>query len=280
MRSIKLPHKKVLNITGYGATGSSALTDLLSCFSECSNPGRNSEIWYVQEPNGLLDLAIQFLERPHRINSGYYLEKFISQIEPSRKMYREIFGSDFDLQVRLLINILSHGSYKTSWHQTFIDSGDLKRFLFFRLSFKFQYYVRQFLGTEYKFGSLPYSIVKSKLHSAKFGGVCRETFCNFNNAVFADLFTNPKILVLDQLFPTYVPMSYRNVFDENFLDRTINIVVRRDPRDLYILINTNLKNMSAIPYKINDFINWYREMEVLAAKKDILDKIRGHNVIS
>ena len=50
-----LMYKNIFTSTGFGGTGSSAIIDILSEFSNGKSLG-NAEIWFLQEQNGISDL--------------------------------------------------------------------------------------------------------------------------------------------------------------------------------------------------------------------------------
>lgn len=67
---------KVIIPTGYMGSGSSAITDLASEYSECSNLHKSYEYVFLHCPNGLFDLEDKLLTGNNALRSDEALRSF------------------------------------------------------------------------------------------------------------------------------------------------------------------------------------------------------------
>ena len=76
--------KKLIVPTGYMGSGSSAVTDLMSEYENCSNEFKSYEYVFLHCPNGLFDLEDELMYGNNAIKSDYSIRTFYEQM---RKLY-------------------------------------------------------------------------------------------------------------------------------------------------------------------------------------------------
>ena len=67
---------KIITCAGYLGTGSSAVTDLFSEYSNCSSIG-NYEVRFLHDPNGIRDLEYNIVQNNNRHNTSNAIKNFI-----------------------------------------------------------------------------------------------------------------------------------------------------------------------------------------------------------
>lgn len=124
---------KFITTTGYYGTGSSAITDVLSDYSNVLTL-TDYEFRFIQDPNGIMDLEYHLVQNNHRHNSGYALKKFKKKVDFLNgtfydKKYRKFLGNTWKIESYKYINSLIDFSYKGYWHQDLIDKGRIQHFI-------------------------------------------------------------------------------------------------------------------------------------------------------
>jgi len=67
--------RKIITCTGYGGTGSSAITDILKEFDNGLSLG-DAEFWFLQDFNGISDLEYHLIGGNHRSRVNLAIKKF------------------------------------------------------------------------------------------------------------------------------------------------------------------------------------------------------------
>ncbi len=222
---------KVISCASYHGTGSSAITDFLSEFSNIYSM-TNYEFRFVQDPDGISDLEYNLVENHNRHNSGHALKRFkkLSDFNAGTKFnkrYEPFFDNQYKKITYEYIDKLTDFTYKGYWFYDLYDRGT------------FYYYLSR----------LPEKIA-SKLHGSPeditftnplpneityCSHPTEEQFLEYTRDYIDQLLTiankdkKPYIMV-DQIVPPSNVERYVRYFKD-----IKSVVVDRDPRDLYIL---------------------------------------------
>lgn len=237
---------KIITTTGYGGTGSSAISDLLKEFNNCYSYG-NFEFRFLQDPDGIMELEYKLVENINRLNNDTAIKRFkkycklISNNNGWWCNYNDIFDGKFDSLTEKYLKKLINFSWQGSWHQDEV-SGENK------ITYKsIVYKIMKILKIK------KYLIKNEKMYFS----MPKENFYLYTKEYLRELFQilnkeNKKYLVLDQLIPALNTRRYMRYFDDIKV-----IIVDRDPRDLYI-INKEFWYEEWIPTDIKMYIQWYK----------------------
>ena len=105
--------KRIIVTAGYMGSGSSAATDLVSEFKDCSNDFKSYEYVLLHCPNGLFDLEDKLLKGNNALRSDEAIRTFETQMKKlyDKKFwwvgdYKHIIGEDFfDKTKKFISNI-------------------------------------------------------------------------------------------------------------------------------------------------------------------------------
>ncbi|MHD0317362.1 hypothetical protein [Fusobacterium sp. THCT1E2] len=237
---------KIIATTGYGGTGSSAISDLLKEFNNCYSYG-SFEFRFLQDPDGIMDLEYKLVENVNRLNNDTAIKRFkkycklISGSNGWWCNYNNIFDGKFNYLTEKYIKNLINFSWQGSWHQDEV-SGENK------ITYKSKIYKIM-------------KILKIKKYLEKnekmYFSMPKEKFYSYTKEYLKELFQilnkeNKEYLVLDQLIPALNTKKYTKYFDNIKI-----IIVDRDPRDLFVL-NKEVWKEGWIPTNIETYIQWYK----------------------
>lgn len=237
---------KIITTTGYGGTGSSAISDILKEFNNCYSYG-SFEFRFLQDPDGIMDLEYKLVENVNRLNNDTAIkrfEKYCKLISGNNGWwcnYNNIFEGKFNYLTGKYIKNLINFSWQGSWHQDEV-SGENK------ITYKSKIYkIMRVLKME------KYLVKNEKMYFS----MPKEKFYLYTKEYLKELFQilnkeNKEYLVLDQLIPPLNVKKYMKYFDNIKI-----IIVDRDPRDLYVL-NKEFWKEGWIPTNIEIYIQWYK----------------------
>ena len=252
---------KILIVSGYMGSGSSALTGILSEIKGCKNQTGDFEYVFLHCPDGLFDLEDKLLIGNNALRSDEAIHRFINCMKElyDKKHYwvgnyKEKLTHSFMQYVKTFIDDIGTYTIKDDWaHWYFSENPNMWMLLRKQMKkviekisfdcFKIQY-PRKY--TEYYMAFPDERVFYSAAHK-------------FLYTLFEDLDYKSNNLVFDQLVLPHNLFRFEKYFDS---DTTV-FVVERDPRDVYIG-NTYYwlkKNQHVIfPMEINAFCNAYRNM--------------------
>jgi len=242
---------KLITCTGYGATGSSVVSDLLKEFEDVKSFG-DFEFRFIQDPHGLRDLEYGLFENNNRLNTDYHIKQFIKYFNFLSKSFHYHYESYFNGQFKHISNEFIKDiidvEWDGHWHQDIIDETMIKKFFYYteRIIQK-KLFKQRYSGANYYKNKMYYSNLTKK----EFYQKVRK----YNNALINSMNVDSKynFLVLDQLVPPDHNETYLNYFDNLKV-----IIVDRDPRDLYLLEKYQYKH-KWVPYEnIKTYVKWYR----------------------
>lgn len=241
---------KIVTCIGYHGTGSSAVDDLFREMDNFAEGPYEYEARFLQDPDGVRDLEYNLIENPHRLNSGYALKRFLIYSKKLRRMYKKIFGSDWENIVNEYIDSLVTCKYHGYWIRDILLFSDFSRLI---------YYVRRGL-TKYSPWPFRRPHYYNYYPNLKFyhSFIDQETFYTNTKVFTNELFEkcnkdNKEFLFMDQLVPT---SGIENYF--NYVDDLKVIIVDRDPRDIYI--NHARGKDHVLPYDADKFCKVFLDL--------------------
>lgn len=242
---------KLITCTGYFATGSSAITDYFSEFSNCTSIG-NYEVRFIHDPNGVRDLEYNLVENNNRHNSSHAIKQFIKYTNHLdgnfiRKGYKRYFGESFKYYTDEYINHITELCCETWWHYDEIVRGELFNDIdiIYRKIWK-------------KINKESMSSLLQIFHEkGYYTAISEEKFIQYTHDYIYSLLNvlnkdKNEFMIVDQLLPPTNVDQYLKHFDDIKV-----FIVDRDPRDLYLLEAERFRT-GVTPYKnIKDFCKWY-----------------------
>lgn len=247
--------RKIISCTGYGGTGSSAITDLLQEFDNVLSLG-DSEFWFLQGYDGVSDLEYYLLEGNHRSKVNLAVNRFKKYIKNHTNFYHQFFGENYRILSENYINNLIDSNFSKSVSTYEIENRILRYFLF-SLSPKAQYIFYKLFSKKNEFSpKIPrtrkcYSIPDKKRFYVETKKYTKNLFASLDKK---DQF---EFIAFDQLVPSINITRYFNYIDDLKV-----IVVDRDPRDLFLLNQIKWNGAAYIcdTADVHEFVSWYKTM--------------------
>lgn len=221
---------KIITCASYGASGSSALTDLVG---EYSNVHRmtDTEIRFLHDPDGISDLEFQLVECHNRHNAGRALKRFWRQCQFNagnkiHRRYERFFEGKYLEISKQYIDQLTEFKCKGWWDFDLLDRGDKRDAYIYRKKIEdrilkaIPFTNRRVLDHEDTYYSHP--------TEEFFLNVTREYVHNLLSVANKD---KKEYLEVDQIIPSQNIDRYIRYFS----DPIEVFVVDRDPRDIYVL---------------------------------------------
>ncbi len=247
----------IVGVCGFGSTGSGAVMDFLREFEEVS-AGRNMELSFLYDPDGILEMENRLVKNPIRFYSG----------DAAIKRFRDIvYSYDLTQYVKRYMSLEKFRQYSEEYISDLIVTeceGSLWHFDRRRAD-TLQYILKYRIGGKYLriFDKLhieqPEKFFNHKMyipvHDERFYTATRKYITNLLNEM-CDF--SKEIVAIDQPFPSNNPECCFKFFDHPCKA----IIVNRDPRDLYLLSKVTSVGweMRFTPTKhVKDFISYYRD---------------------
>lgn len=253
----------VVGVCGFGYSGSGAVIDLLKEY-DCVSLKFKEEFFFTYFPDGLIDLyynSCVYLSR--FFNYDVAAKRFLEFIKKSNKIY----GWDKEKQKELIkisqefIDEISACSYNGYWSYDLVDMSFFRITRYFRIGKR----INKFFRSE---------IIKpdSKIYISKNDGsfICaaKKYINRVIELVGDDVYQDKDIYVLNQPFAANNPEASFPFFDDPKA-----IVVKRDPRDVYLMAKMYVKDdASWIPYQnVKAFIEFYKnQYKKLYSRENVL----------
>ena len=250
---------KIIVPTGYMGSGSSAITDLISEYKNCSNEYGTFEYVFLHCPDGVFDLADKLLLGNNAIRSDEALRTFRKQMKKlyDKKFwwvgnYKKIISKEFMKVTDEYINSITEFKYPGYWYM----HEEVNFPMFIKLSFRKILKILTFNKIKFKKvlkynDGMQISLVNEKEFYQKTKGYIYKIIGLLSN--------EDDNIILDQFLLPFNLYRIDNYFDEKLKV----IVVERDPRDLFIL-NKYIWNKREcnvpIPTDANEFCKYYKKM--------------------
>jgi len=246
---------KIITCTGYGGTGSSAITDLLKEFENGLSLG-DAEFWFLQDYNGISDLEYYLIDGNHRSRVNLTIKRFKKYVEEYNLFYSKFFGKNYKKFSYEYIESLIDAKFKKAISYYELDSRFQKLF-WFRISPILQKIIAKILRKDFE-EFTPFMPLEEKCYSIP----NRERFYKETKKYTSKLFNllndkNYQFLAIDQLVPAMNAKRYMN-----YVENLKVIVVDRDPRDLFLLNELVWKQAPYIcnTKNVDEYILWYKTM--------------------
>ena len=246
---------KIITCASYCGSGSSAVTDLLGEFDNVFFMG-DYEFRFIQDPDGVFDLANNVAENYHRHNSGYAIKRYKKYVDFLSgnvffKKYEKFFDGQFRRRSYDYIDELTKIKFRGYWHRDVYDKG----MFFYILERITSHIVNKLRGGGEDAVLFPF--MKSEVTYVPKDD--KALFYKITRKYIDDLFTiankdNSKYIMVDQLVPPNNCNRYLRLFNDIKI-----IAVDRDPRDLYILEKTKWKGSVIPTSNVYDYCKWIRE---------------------
>ena len=256
---------KIVTTASYYGTGSSAITDLLSEYSNIRAFSSNFECRFAHDMFGLSDLEYYLVENNHRHNSSTALNMFLRLMgiygldkRIRFENYSTYFGKEFESIVNDYVKRLSPYSFKGGSHSDIYMKSDFEIFLiklkerFYHLFHKYSITIDD--TTWASKGLTPY---EKAVHNCDYHVISpEEDFISatkeFTRALFNGCNCTEDYLMFDQLVPPSNTIRYLRYFDDLYV-----ICVDRDPRDVYYLEKKYWRG-GIVPDNVKLFVEWYK----------------------
>jgi hypothetical protein len=249
--------KNILVATGYGGTGSSAVTDLLSEFKGIKSFG-DKEIYLLQDDFGIIDLEFHLIINNHRSKTPLAISKFESFIDANRKYYTTFFPN-FNTHIDNYLVKIKKVRFRKPLSQ-FDYQNDKISLTLIKIYFFLDKIIQTLINKKEIIHRLP---LKTKYYFPP----DKALFDFITKKLLTDLLSDIKedYLIFDQLIPATSINNYTKYFDNIKV-----VVVDRDPRDLFLL-NKKIWNGASFvsSYKnIDEYINWYKSIRINSDLKE------------
>ena len=249
-------HKQIITSTGYGGTGSSAITDLLKEFDSGISMG-DAEFWFLQDYDGVSDLEYYLIDGNHRSKVSMAISKFIKYIKIHNTFYNKFFGENFIKYSNEYINSLVDVRFRKALSDYEVSNSFLKLW-YFKIYPIMQLGIKKILKQD-TFEFSPKIRLIDKYYSIPDKNRFYIETKKYTSKLFSLLDTDNKykFIAIDQLVPSINTNRYFN-----YVDNLKVIIVDRDPRDLFLLNETHWNGASYIcdTTNIYEYINWYKTM--------------------
>lgn len=261
-------------VTGYYASGSSAVIDLLKEYEGvCISPYERYEHIAFYAPGGLFDLGaiLRFSNTPY--NSDAAIGRFINEMNRLNEndfggfgSYEKLTGQEFIRSVNSFVDSISNPRmFRGSCHVDHVKFSVIKAVLQIAAKIVFGRPINK-LGRQYVYDHL----------QPRMGLPTNEEFCNaarqFTSA-YISLFETNEVTVFDHLL---WPQNIKYLYDY-FDSRTKMIIVNRDPRDVFLLNKYFLHNPPRVltkPYFPTDVVDFCKEWQrTIVNQEDNNDRV-------
>lgn len=251
----------IINVSGFGWSGSGAVYDLLREYSDIKialDGKSHFEFALLYDVDGIKDLEYHLVECPRRINSYIAIIRFSNLLKSYNRYFNanSSFKNQFNLISKDYINSLIDFEFKGFTH--------FEKFQQNLLVAKYNELVKKILANRYtkkwfKYAYINYQVfniseIKVSYRPEKF----QEITIKYLQRLFSVFNESDNLpLLFDQIVPADNPSPFLK-----FIPNHKCIIVRRDPRDTYLLAKCVYKGRRLpIPTeKVDDFIVFYKKI--------------------
>ena len=269
----------IVSVSGFGWSGSGAVIDFLSEYDDIEvlkyDKGDTTEMSIVCEKDGIFDLDTYLNDRCCRFQSSEAISAFRDLVDfhVKKRGFEIIFNGKYkELSERYLNSLIEYSFEGWSyWDQRYPSKMN-------RRKNRYNYIINHLLRNRIT-SQLPFSKALEQKLSLK---VCHkievayqpenfiEKTTDYLNSLFEEARSKKDMpLVVDQFYPADRPLPFMK-----YLPSSKVIVVRRDPRDSYLLAKCALDYMKVpLPIdNVDDFILYYKKI-VVGSKQSNSDQL-------
>lgn len=238
----------------YHATGSGAVDDYLREFEGFNFAASGIECRFLQDPDGISDLAYNLIDNPNRLNSGYALKRYMRFAQNNHRTYENIFGRVWIEETRKYIDSLVTLKFKGYWHEELLLMSTPKR-----VYYKFRRGLSKVAPKRFKDPSWKNYFPNEVFYHVY---VERQEFFTktkqYINNLCSRVGDDSEFFMLDQFIPTSNIERYLQYVDDIKV-----IIVDRDPRD--VLIQNIIVNDHVLPKDVDVFARVYKDHRRMAS---------------
>ncbi len=270
----------IVDITGFGWTGSGAYHDLLREYDDVSFPNREGNDWefyLLHDVDGIADLEYKLCHKHCRVyDSDLAIRRFLhlakSYDTQKALKYNTIFRGNFYSLCENFISNLTQIEFTSRTFDEYINPRFIEQFRYswnqkceILLGNK---YIRHVFGNFYKRFLLKEGhLIRVSYNPTNF----LQEVHNLLKSLFSYIRDDDsKVLITDQMFPADNPTSYFKYIPS----QVKCIIVYRDPRDWYVLAKEIYNSSIPVPVNnVHDFIWFYKNVVIsnrLKDRKDLL----------
>ena len=243
----------IISVSGYGATGASAVLGVIKECEGVQSYSYGTEFQLFQQPDGILDLYHYLVEDRRRLSVSTAIARYKRDINSNRgRRLQKETGNQLDALSYKYIE----DSTKSTWRgRSGYEAADQRQLLDIPLFRRINNMIRR-IGSIFNANFVwpP----DSKRYYSYFS---EEEFISITRNYIYQIFRSSgfdlsRTILLEQLFPPTSPLSGMDFFDD-----AVAVVVERDPRDLFVLTNHLMPHLSRFMPNTGDvraFITYYK----------------------
>lgn len=263
-----MKHKTIISVSGYGATGSSAVIDYLKEF-DCIDVLDDFEFQLIYFPDGISDLDYKLNQSCNRFyDSDVAISRFLSLCEKLDKWYEPAFHGNLLSIAKEYINDLNPVCWDGYWAYDRLNTPQEEIDSFYQKNEQIAKAnrTRSFINRVFRKLRIPQLHIHPYANYSDifryrpmYFSVLPDNFLDATRDFLSKLVAlaskkDCDIIAIDMLLPPQNPLKYYRYFKQPVK----SIVVSRDPRDLYTR-EVNAK-WPVVPHdNVDTFISWYRE---------------------
>lgn len=257
----------IVSVSGFGWSGSGAVIDFLSEYDDIEvlkyDKGDTTEISIICEKDGIYDLDAYLNSRCCRFQSSEAISAFRDLVDfhVKKRGYESIFNGKYKELSEKYLNSLIEYSFEgwTFWDQRFPSTVSKHKN---RYNFFVEHLLRNRITSH-----LPFTLALKQKLSLNVSHVIEvayqpdsfmEKTTDYLNNLFEEARSKKDMpLVIDQFYPADRPLPFMKYLPDSKV-----IVVRRDPRDSYLLAKCALDYMKVpLPIdNVDNFILYYKKI--------------------
>lgn len=251
----------IIDITGFGYSGSGAYLDLLKEYSETEFPWPEEfEMSILHNVDGIMDLEYKLKKKHCRIfDSDVAIKRFLHLVKEHYQIRGALRGVAYPICLNYIDKLVGI-KFKSQSIYDQIYFNNPKTVLTKYLNFAISALLKNPLSKKFVKLSTSEKCKLSNLNE-KYISYNPDNFLEATRELMCDLLSTRrkdvnKYLLTDHLLPPDMPSPFMHYIAEDLKC----IVVRRDPRDTYILAKEIYKGKVPIPTdSIDDFIWFYKQ---------------------
>ena len=262
------PNFNIITVTGFGATGSSAISHIVSEFDNVKSLG-STEFWLLQDLHGISDLDYFLNDGNHRSKTFVGIRNFARLVKKNKAFYSKYFPNFDEISSEYISNLkdttFNKALHPFEYEQSFILE------IFVKVYFKLQSIKHKlFTPNEELILKLP---LNQKYHFKYDPEYFYQITKKFTRKLFESIMDNKNYnhVMVDQLVPSTNISRYFN-----YIDKLKVIVVDRDPRDIFLLNKLKWRGTPVLcdTDNVGVFIDWYSSIRHNSFKGDNSDVMR------
>lgn len=272
----------IVSVSGFGWSGSGAVIDLLREYSDVDILDSKGNDFEFDLLSAILDLDFGLNVNNARLSSSGAIESFRKEIDffVKKRGYEDVFDSKFEVLARKYIEGFVDFSFE-GWTFSDMDNPSNKYKILYNsiIWHLFNNRITRNISICRKIWSRLTINIKHNISVSYYP----ENFMERTRAFLSELFAMKHShvecpLIVDQMFPPDKPELYKR-----YVEGAKCIIVRRDPRDTYLLAKCGIKYMSVpLPVEnVDDFIIFYKKIveNTIIPNSDTILSIRFEDLI-